>query len=196
MGAGLLVAAVIATYAYSRFHGTVPPGHPWSSLTMVLLAVQWFLPLKPKQISSFILPLFGLAAAGAWFLSARSAQQAHAGSKETNEPPSSEGAGGLTGTEPAAPGQRSDVYVAAASALREAAALASYCHRQGEPVGSGKVRVVYAQDGTVQSPEVLTKELRETVTGSCVRLAFQGAKIPAFSGPLPTYIKEFSIPEE
>jgi hypothetical protein len=55
------------------------------------------------------------------------------------------------------------------------------------------VRVVYAQDGRVQSAEILTNELRGTLTGSCVRSACLRAKIPAFSGPLPTYIKSSSI---
>jgi hypothetical protein len=88
------------------------------------------------------------------------------------------------------------VNEAAASALANSATLASSCRPRGGPAGAGKARVIYSNDGEVQSVEILTAKFRDTLTGSCVRMVFRRAKIPAFKGEPPTFIKSFTIPEE
>jgi len=95
--------------------------------------------------------------------------------------------------EPAAVG--SAVNDAAASALGNAAKLAASCRPPGGAAGAGKARVIYSNDGEVQSVEILTAKFRDTLTGSCVRMVFRRAKIPAFKGEPPTFIKSFTIPE-
>jgi hypothetical protein len=84
----------------------------------------------------------------------------------------------------------------AAAALANSANLASSCRPRGGPAGAGKARVIYSNDGEVQSVEILTAKFRDTLTGSCVRMVFRRAKIPAFKGEPPTFIKSFTIPEE
>jgi hypothetical protein len=88
------------------------------------------------------------------------------------------------------------VNEAAATALANSANLASSCRPSGGPSGQGKARVIYSNDGQVQSVEILTAKFRDTLTGSCVRMVFRRAKIPAFKGEPPTFIKSFTIPEE
>lgn len=90
----------------------------------------------------------------------------------------------------------SAVNEAAAVALANSANLASSCRPRGGPSGPGKARVIYSNDGEVQSVEILTAKFRDTLTGSCVRMVFRRAKIPAFKGDPPTFIKSFTIPEE
>lgn len=90
----------------------------------------------------------------------------------------------------------SAVNEAAAAALANSANLASSCRPRGGPAGSGKARVIYSNDGEVQSVEILTAKFRDTVTGSCVRMVFRRAKIPPFKGEPPTFIKSFTVPEE
>jgi hypothetical protein len=84
----------------------------------------------------------------------------------------------------------------AAAALANSANLAASCRPRGGPAGAGKARVIYSNDGEVQSVEILTAKFRDTLTGSCVRMVFRRAKIPAFKGEPPTFIKSFTIPEE
>jgi hypothetical protein len=96
---------------------------------------------------------------------------------------------------PAAPAN-SAVNEAAAVALANSATLAASCRPRGGPAGPGKARVIYSNDGEVQSVEILTAKFRDTLTGSCVRMVFRRAKIPAFKGEPPTFIKSFTIPEE
>ncbi len=101
--------------------------------------------------------------------------------------------------EPAAetqPAANASVNEAAAAALATSASLASSCRPRGGPSGAGKARVIYSQDGEVQSVEILTAKFRDTLTGSCVRMVFRRAKIPAFKGEPPTFIKSFTIPDE
>lgn len=90
----------------------------------------------------------------------------------------------------------SSVNEAAATALANSAKLASSCRPRGGPSGAGKARIIYSQDGEVQSVEILTAKFRDTLTGSCVRMVFRRAKIPPFKGEPPTFIKSFTIPEE
>jgi hypothetical protein len=90
----------------------------------------------------------------------------------------------------------SAVNEAAAAALANSANLASSCRPRGGPAGSGKARIIYSNDGEVQSVEILTAKFRDTVTGSCVRMVFRRAKIPPFKGEPPTFIKSFTVPEE
>ena len=90
----------------------------------------------------------------------------------------------------------SAVNAAAATALGNAAKLASSCRPRGGPAGDGKARIIYSPDGEVQSVEILTAKFRDTLTASCVRMVFRRAKIPAFKGEPPTFIKSFTIPEE
>lgn len=90
----------------------------------------------------------------------------------------------------------SAVNDAAAVALGNSAKLASSCRPPGGAAGAGKARVIYSNDGEVQSVEILTAKFRDTLTGSCVRMVFRRAKIPPFKGEPPTFIKSFTIPEE
>ncbi len=94
------------------------------------------------------------------------------------------------------PPANSAVNEAAAAALANSANLAASCRPRGGPAGAGKARVIYSNDGEVQSVEILTAKFRDTLTGSCVRMVFRRAKIPAFKGEPPTFIKSFTIPEE
>jgi hypothetical protein len=96
----------------------------------------------------------------------------------------------------AQPPANSSVNEAAAAALATSANLAASCRPSGGPSGQGKARIIYSQDGDVQSVEILTAKFRDTLTGSCVRMVFRRAKIPAFKGEPPTFIKSFTIPEE
>ena len=90
----------------------------------------------------------------------------------------------------------STVNEAAAAALSNSANLAASCRPRGGPAGAGKARVIYSNDGEVQSVEILTAKFRDTLTGSCVRMVFRRAKIAPFKGEPPTFIKSFTIPEE
>lgn len=90
----------------------------------------------------------------------------------------------------------SAVNDAAAAALGNSAKLASSCRPPGGASGAGKARIIYSNDGEVQSVEILTAKFRDTLTGSCVRMVFRRAKIPPFKGEPPTFIKSFTIPEE
>jgi hypothetical protein len=90
----------------------------------------------------------------------------------------------------------SAVNEAAATALGNSAKLASSCRPRGGPSGEGKARVIYSNEGEVQSVEILTAKFRDTLTGSCVKMVFRRAKIAPFKGEPPTFIKSFTIPEE
>lgn len=94
------------------------------------------------------------------------------------------------------PAASASVNEAAAAALGTSATLASSCRPRGGPSGPGKARIIYSNDGDVQSVEILTAKFRDTLTGSCVRMVFRRAKIPPFKGEPPTFIKSFTIPEE
>jgi hypothetical protein len=98
--------------------------------------------------------------------------------------------------EPSEPPANASVNEAAAAALGTSANLASSCRPRGGPAGPGKARIIYSNDGDVQSVEILTAKFRDTLTGSCVRMVFRRAKIPPFKGEPPTFIKSFTIPEE
>jgi hypothetical protein len=188
---GFIAAIVISTYAHALSHGFWPSGHPWSGLTLSLAAVQSFLPLGSKHVAGVVLALGMAASAVLWGLSVHSASPERSRSEEASvsqesaadEEPSEESVAGAVGE-------------AAATALGEAARLAASCRPKAGPAGPGKVRVVFSQDGSVQSVDLLTKKFRDTLTGSCVRMVFRRAKIPPFSEPSPTFIKSFSIPEE
>lgn len=86
-------------------------------------------------------------------------------------------------------------HEAAASALSNSASLASSCRPPGGPTGTGKVRVTYNNDGSVGTVEVMPATFAGTTTGSCVSMLFRRAKIPAFKGEPPTFIKSFTIPD-
>jgi hypothetical protein len=181
---GFTGAIVLGMYAFAWRTGHWPSGHPWSGITLGLIASQSFLPLRSKL--GLVASVLAMLASVLWVLALPAFSAALSGSSEANDQQ------GVSAHEPA-PGS---VEAYATHALGEAAKVAAFCQPQGGPVGTGKVRVVYAQDGSVQSAEVLTQEFRDTVAGSCVRMAFLRAKIPAFSGPEPTFIKSFSISAE
>jgi hypothetical protein len=90
---------------------------------------------------------------------------------------------------------KSERDAAAAKALTNASSMAASCRPPGGPTGTGKVRVGYNNDGSVGSVEVMTATFAGTTTGSCVSMVFRRAKIPAFKGDPPTFIKSFTIPE-
>ena len=189
-----MAGVVLWTYASAWSAGVWPPSQPWSGITLSLLALQNFLPLKKNGVSWFV-TLAGLAAAIVWWLSAWTASRGHARSKEANAPPQWLSTEGLAGSAPRSAAEASTV-AAATAALTEAARLASFCQPKDGPRGTGKVRVVYAQDGSVQSVDMLSDAFRDTLTGSCINMAFRRAKIPAFAGPAPTFVKSFSVPAE
>ena len=180
-GACILVI-VVALYAQALSGGFWPPGHPWSGLALSLLAVQNLLARKSKPLPAVIVSVGAIVSAVLWGFSVRS--QAAAVSR-------------LSAVEQAAEETPvSAMGEAAATALGEAAQLAASCRAQGGPLGSGKVRVIYAPDGSAQSVEVLTERFRDTLTGACVRMVFRRSRIPPFNGPSPTFIKAFVIPEQ
>ena len=72
--AGAFVAAlVVAMYSYAWWHGFWPPGHPWSGLTLSLLAVQNLLPLKSKPFAGVLVAVCLVVSAVLWGLSVRAA---------------------------------------------------------------------------------------------------------------------------
>ena len=186
-GACILVI-VVALYAQALSGGFWPPGHPWSGLALSLLAVQNLLAGKSKPLPAVIVSVGAIVSAVLWGFSVRSTSAARSQAAAVSR---------LSAVEQAAEETPvSAMGEAAATALGEAAQLAASCRAQGGPLGSGKVRVIYAPDGSAQSVEVLTERFRDTLTGACVRMVFRRSRIPPFNGPSPTFIKAFVIPEQ
>ena len=99
---------------------------------------------------------------------------------------------GKAATPPNQPGPFSSSV--AASAIGAAANSVSGCKKEGEPSGSGVVRVTFAPSGRVTSAVITEGPLVGTSTGGCVARLFRGVHIPAFDGP-PTAIQgSFNVP--
>lgn len=82
---------------------------------------------------------------------------------------------------------------AAATALREATALASACRKTGDPTGITKVVVTFAPSGRVTRAAITGAPFAGTQTGGCIASRFRTARVPAFSGEHVTVSKTVSI---
>jgi predicted Zn finger-like uncharacterized protein len=81
----------------------------------------------------------------------------------------------------------------ARSRLAAVAASAQTCKR-GDTAGSGRVEIVFAPSGAVQSANLMPgSPFDGTPTGKCVEARFRGARVPAFTGSPFTVTKSFSI---
>jgi len=179
----------VVLWMYASSDGTWPPGHPWSGVALSMMAIQCFIPHKAKSVWVLVVASCTLVSALLWGLTRVADHEAE------RDPPVAPPTGDEVKLKPIAypPGS---VEAAAATALAKAAELAASCHPKGGPTGDGEIRVAFAQDGSVASADVLTPEFQNNLTGSCVRMVFRRAKAPAFSAPVPTFIKSFSIPAE
>jgi predicted Zn finger-like uncharacterized protein len=66
--------------------------------------------------------------------------------------------------------------------------------KRGDTVGSGRVEIVFAPSGAVQSANLQPgTPFDGTPTGKCVEARFRGARVPAFGGSPFTVTKSFSI---
>lgn len=83
---------------------------------------------------------------------------------------------------------------AATTALDAAAGEAQRCRPTGGPSGAGTVQVSYEPSGKVAAVEILTPGFENTLTGSCIRMLFRRAKVPAFAGAGVVLKKSFQIP--
>jgi predicted Zn finger-like uncharacterized protein len=81
----------------------------------------------------------------------------------------------------------------ARSRLAAVAAGVQTCKR-GDTSGSGRVEIVFAPSGAVQSANLMAgSPFDGTPTGKCVEARFRGARVPAFGGSPFTVTKSFSI---
>lgn len=80
---------------------------------------------------------------------------------------------------------------AAVRALGAAAGRAGKCGGNGTS-GKGKVHVSYANSGKVSGVKIVSGKF-DSKTASCVKRAFQGARIPAFSGKGTAMSKGFTV---
>lgn len=82
---------------------------------------------------------------------------------------------------------------AAASALREATALAGACRKLTDPSGIAKVVVTFAPSGRVTRAAVTGAPFAGTETGGCIASRFRTARVPAFAGEHVTVTKTVTI---
>ncbi len=81
----------------------------------------------------------------------------------------------------------------AKSRLAAAAAGVQACKKPDGPVGTGRVVVVFAPSGAVQSATVTGPPFEGTPTGACAGARFRGVHVPAFSGSPFSATKSFTI---
>jgi len=67
------------------------------------------------------------------------------------------------------------------------------CKKPDGPTGTGRVKVTFAPNGSVQTAVIDGAPFEGTPVGSCVAGKFRGAHIPAFSGSAVTAGKSFTI---
>lgn len=82
---------------------------------------------------------------------------------------------------------------AAASALREATALAGACRKSGDPSGYATVVVTFAPSGRVTSAALTGAPFAGTETGGCIASRFRTARVPPFAGQHVTVKKTVTI---
>ncbi len=61
--------------------------------------------------------------------------------------------------------------------------ILSSCKRPDGPTGVGKVRVIFANDGTVMTSSVIGAPFEGTPVGDCAAGRFKMAKVHSFDGP-------------
>ncbi|MGC4095164.1 MAG: serine/threonine-protein kinase [Polyangiaceae bacterium] len=83
---------------------------------------------------------------------------------------------------------------AAMAQLGSAAGRATSCKKPDGPSGSGRATVTFAPDGSVSKVSV-PAPFSGTPTGSCIAAAFNGARVPAFTGSAVSLPGSFRIPE-
>jgi serine/threonine protein kinase len=71
----------------------------------------------------------------------------------------------------------------AQSSLRSMESILSSCKRPEGPTGVGKVRVTFANDGTVMTSTVMGAPFEGTPVGDCASGRFKMAKVHSFDGP-------------
>lgn len=71
----------------------------------------------------------------------------------------------------------------AQSSLRSMESILSSCKRPDGPTGVGKVRVIFANDGTVMTSTVMGAPFEGTAVGDCASGRFKMAKVHGFDGP-------------
>lgn len=82
---------------------------------------------------------------------------------------------------------------AAATALREATALAGACRKSEDPSGYATVLVTFAPSGRVTSAELSGAPFAGTETGGCIASRFRTARVPPFAGQHVTVKKTVTI---
>jgi hypothetical protein len=65
--------------------------------------------------------------------------------------------------------------------------------KQGDAVGSGRVKVVFAPSGVAQSVALQGPPFEGTQTGTCIVERVRAVQVPPFSGAPFTVDKRFSI---
>jgi hypothetical protein len=93
---------------------------------------------------------------------------------------------------PAAPGTAFD-RGAAVSALKDAAAQASACRKDGDPSGTATLVITFAPSGRVTSATIQGPPYAGTPTGGCIASTMRHAQIPSFDGDRVTVTKTVVI---
>jgi protein involved in temperature-dependent protein secretion len=89
---------------------------------------------------------------------------------------------------PAQPGGEFD-RGAATKVLGQASNAAKQCKQPGGPTGSGRVKVVFQQSGSVSTAEV-GPPFTGTPTGDCIARAFLNIRIPPFTDSAPVSVSK------
>jgi predicted Zn finger-like uncharacterized protein len=94
---------------------------------------------------------------------------------------------------PAAQGSDQPFNMGEAKARLGAAAGGAQGCKKGDVTGTGRVVVVFAPSGAVQSATVSGPPFQGTPTGACVAAKFHAVRVPAFSGSPFSVSKSFTI---
>jgi hypothetical protein len=76
--------------------------------------------------------------------------------------------------------------------LKEVTDAVQEC-KQGDAAGSGRILVIFAPSGQVQSASVHGAPFEGTPTGACVEVRMRAVRVPPFSGPPFRADKAFTI---
>jgi hypothetical protein len=94
---------------------------------------------------------------------------------------------------PAAGGSGEIVRASMMSALGAAATAAQSCKKPDGPTGSGRVTVVFANNGQATTATVEGPPFAGTPVGGCIAAKFRSAHIPPFTGSVVQVHKSFTI---